>query len=144
MTKMNWQFIFPTRLTRLPYAVRLTLAMLGMIAGHFVMGFLLADLPPHPPPWMRIVLPNVNPFLWFAYILVFVAIPRFRDSGVHWSAWVLLVIPWVSPLSLIAALFVPSCAFDKKRGAPPSGDVEGECGHEPELRSTTQGRETIR
>jgi hypothetical protein len=112
---MRFPVLFPQRLPRLPYSVRLVLAFLLMIAGHYVMEFLFTYLPPHPPHWARVVLPKVNPVLWLCYILFFVAVPRFRDTGIAWWAYIVLVIPLLGPIALLSAMFVPTNYFNNAK-----------------------------
>jgi hypothetical protein len=110
MTSPNFS-LFPQQSGRIEYCVRLVLAALGVVAGHYLMNSLFAHLPPNPPRWERVILPDINPFFWSLYVLFFVAVPRFRDTGVKWYAYVTLLVPGLNTLVLLAAMFVPPDYF---------------------------------
>jgi hypothetical protein len=110
MTSPNFS-LFPQRLGRIQYCVRLLLTALGVVAGHYIMNSLFAHLPPNPPHWARVVLPDVNPVLWCLYILLFVIVPRFRDTGAKWFAYVALLVPGLNTLLIVCAMFVPTDYF---------------------------------
>ena len=112
---------FPLRLARAQYALRLLLAILGMIAGHYVMEFIFAHLPPHPAHWERVVLPKLNPFFWLAYTFFFVGLPRLRDIGIRWYFSPVLCVPLVGPACLLGMLFIPSDYFRKAPAATDAG-----------------------
>ena len=112
---MHLPSLFPQKLDRKQYCLRLLFAAVVIVAGHYFMEFIFAHLPPHPPHWARVILPYIFPSLWFPYTLLFVVAPRFRDTGVRWFAYLTLLVPLLNTLAILCAMFVPSGYFEKAK-----------------------------
>ena len=94
--------VFPKRLHRLPFLVRIAVAdgclwlLLGLASSHDPM---VAGL--------RLLTICVGAFIIGVYSLFFVLLPRVHDAG--WSSWwiILGLFPYVGPLFHFAMLFIP-------------------------------------
>jgi uncharacterized membrane protein YhaH (DUF805 family) len=115
---------FPDRISRLSYLLRFAVALIVFVMVEFKALRLIENSYPRliNNPWVSLTLAIGLPLAFFAYFLIAILFPRFRDIGFPQWSLLLSLVPIIGQLMLLAAFIAPAgfwLSAITKESAPP-------------------------